>query len=406
LIPAPARLLLALLSLTLPALAADPPSAPPEVPPDMATRNLVDPLDGTPFQTPVVVGANGLGGWDSDGCTYGTGVQPRATAVATSPTTLYSARLERWGRPLSEEQKTQLLAALLPVGQAVGDARDLAVFQKYELAIRVGRVLGDPPEEIGALYLGAAWTVRDSIVGFLPRVEGSADAWKKLQETEPMVRALKDDRARTVAVFDMARLCHRGGFLAERDGFLSTVLQLPDVGLGARAKRDEFYRRAAEECRLLAEARDWLLRAIVQGRGTARDRAAWKQVIGEIHRRLGDPENARQTLREVEKDRSADPETLARARDGLRVLDVQASPSPPPHRDPGPSPEAVVEERPPLHRPALRRPPDGRPLAAGRPGGFRLLLPALLIGLRRQRPPGRRGRPAPPEEAPPAHRIG
>ena len=315
--------LLLLLGLLLPAVAAAQDS-----PGNLIPRGFIDPLDESPFQWTVLGSANGLGGWDSDGCSYSSGEQPRSYSVATSPTTLYSARLDDWDRVIPPEKKEPLLAMLLGIGEEVDDARRLPPHQRYEIAAAVSEFLGDGPFVVGELYLQAAWTVRDTIVGFLPGVQGAADAWQKLDETMPMVREVTNPRGRTIACFDMARLCHRGGFLKERDAFLSAIDAFPDAGLGAQEKRSEFYRRVTEESRLLAKARGAFTVGLAEGQGTAEERAYYRYLVGDISRRLGDFADAETHIDAALLDKAAGEQVKGHLRDIKAVLKVQGREDP------------------------------------------------------------------------------
>jgi len=311
-------LLLFLLVLLLPAV-----SAGQGAPGNLEPKGLTDPLDGTQFQWTILGSANALGGWDSDGCTYSSGEQPRSYAVATSPTTLYSARLNDWDRPIPEERKDELLEMLLVLGENVDDARRMPPYQRYEIAALVAEFLGDGPFVVGEIYLQGAWTMRDAIVGFLPGVQGSADAWNKLEELLPLLADVKEPRGRTIACFDIARLCHRGGFVHERDAFLAYLDQFEDAGLGAQDKRSEFYRRVAEESRLLAKARDAFTVGLNEGRGTPAERAYYRYLLGEISRRLGDFAEAETQIEAATLDKAADEQVKGHLRDIKAVLKVQ-----------------------------------------------------------------------------------
>lgn len=295
-----------------------------QIPGDRASNHiLVDPLDGHTFEWSVPRAANALGGWDSDGCTYASDEQPRTSAVATSPTTLFSAPFDRFDRPIPADKKAGLMEMLLGIGENVDDARQLAPFQRYELAASVGAYLGDTPYQTGELYLTAAWTVRDTIVGFLPGIVGASDAWKKLTETLPLLAEIDNDRGRTIAAFDMARLCHRAGLVHERDGFLRALDGWPDAGVGGGAKRDEFFRRVSEENRLLAKARDAFRAGVDNRLGQPADRAYYRYLIGELSRRLGDFETAETQLESVALDGAAAEEVKAYVMDIQAVLKVQ-----------------------------------------------------------------------------------
>lgn len=290
----------------------------------MEPVELKDPLDGHVFEVFVPASTNGLGGFDADGCSYARGEQPRAWEIATSPTTLFSAPLDGWKVAVPEDKKAALIEMLLGLGRDVDDVRTLTPSDKYELAAAVARELGRDEFTIGRLYLAGAWTVRDTIVGFLPGVQGASDAWSKLIETLPMVKELTEPRGRTIALFDMARLSHRGGFVNERADFMVLVATVPDAGLGAADKRMEFARRVGEENRLMTKARDAFRAGLDKPGGHPEDRAWIRFLVGEIARRLGDLDEARTTLEGVELDAVASEETRAMAKDVLSVLKVQA----------------------------------------------------------------------------------
>ncbi len=316
---AAAFVLLMLLGLGAPALAQ--PSGPA---PGMEPVKLTDPLDGHTFEVLVPSSTNGLGGFDADGCSYAKGEQPRKWEIVTSPTTLFSATLDSWKTPVPPDKKEALTQMLLSLGRDVESVSTLSPADKYELAAAVARELGQDDITIGRLYLSGAWTVRDTIVGFLPNVQGTSDAWSKLVETLPMVKELTEPRGRTIALFDMARLSHRGGFVNERTDFMSIVATVPDAGLGAEAKRAEFARRVAAEDRLLTKARTAFRAGLEQPGGHPEDRAWIRFLVGEITRRLGDLDGARMTLEGVELDSTANEQTRAMAKDVLSVLKVQA----------------------------------------------------------------------------------
>ncbi len=309
-----------------------------EAPPGMTAVSLVDPLDGTSFQVFVPSSSNGLGGFDSDGCSYAKGMQPRQFEVVTSPTTLFSAPLEAFAEPIPDERKAPLAELLLSLGQDVNDVRALSPADRYELAAAVARSLGKDDYLIGELFLQGAWTVRDTIVGFLPGVMGASDAWTKFVETLPAVRAVDNDRGATIAFFDMARLAHRGGFVHERDDMLALSAKIPDAGLDADAKRAEFARRAQAERRLLVKARDAFRAGLATGEGEPGQRASYRFLVGDLSRRLGEFDEARTTLEAVELDTGAAEETRSYARDVLAVLKVQAK-APAVGGEPAPSPE-------------------------------------------------------------------
>ena len=293
-------------------------------PPGMDSIRLTDPLDGHTFEAMVPTSTNGLGGFDADGCSYARGEQPRNWTIITSPTTLFTAPMEAWETPVPEDKKQPLMEMLLSLGRDVDDVRSLSPADKYELAAAVARQLGQDDFTVGQLYLTGAWTVRDTIVGFLPQIQGASDAWAKMVETLPMVKDLTEPRPRTIALFDMARLAHRGGFVNERIDFMTLLDTVPDAGLGADEKRDEFGRRVEAENRLLTKAREAFRAGLDKSAGHPEDRAWIRFLVGEITRRLGDLDGARTALEGVSLDAGANEQTKAMAKDVLAVLKVQA----------------------------------------------------------------------------------
>jgi len=288
-----------------------------------ATKVFADPFDGTQFQHPIAVSANGLGGFDSDGCAYSSGPQARATAIATSPTTLFSAPFERFDRRMTEEQKDGLLPILVRLGEDVEDASTLEPAERFEIAAVVADYLGDGPYAVGDLHLAAAWTVRDSIVGFLPNLKGPGDQWSQLVELTPQAAAVTDPKYRTIALFDMARLSHRGGFSVERDDFLS-LLDTYTPTEGALGKRTEFLLRVAREEELLARARASYQEGLTTGQGTPEQQSHYRYLVGDLSRRLGQYDEAKTQLEAVSLDARADAETKALVTDILAVLRVQS----------------------------------------------------------------------------------
>lgn len=271
-----------------------------------------------------MVAVNSMGGFDSDGCSYSSGIQPRTLAVATSPTTLYSARVEEWGQGVTEANQRDLLRLLVTLGAEVDSVSQLAPHERYELAAAVAKASGRDHFSVGDLYLHGAWTVRDTVVGFLPAVQGAGDAWEKLADLLTRSRELTEARGKTIALFDMARLAHRGGFLHERDGLLSQLDQIEDAGLGAPAKRTEFRRRVAVEDQLLRKARAIYLEGVAEGDRGPEDRAYYRFVAADLARRVGDLEVADRELSALALDKGLPKEVNGLIADVRAVLKVQA----------------------------------------------------------------------------------
>ena len=285
-------------------------------------RRFVDPLDGSAFEARSLLSTNGLGGFDSDGCSYARGQQPRAFGVATSPSTGFSAPIGDFPIELTDSQKKDVRVALAGFG-SLETILALPASGGYEIAAAIARVRGAGHFEVGELYLAAAWTVRDTIVGFFPGLQGASDTWRKMKEVSKLAQQQTEDRARTRAMFDLARLSHRGGFFHERETFLELLSTFPDAGMGAMKMRTEFRRRVAEEERLLALARVEFRAGRVSSEGSASDRSYYQYLIGDIDRRRGDFEAGALALQQAAADKATAEEVATLARDILRVLEVQ-----------------------------------------------------------------------------------
>ena len=292
--------------------------------PQLPEKTLVDPLDGHTFTVALPASMNSLGGTDSDGCSYASGPQVRTYAVATSPTSLYSARIEEWGEGVTPKSKEALLKLLIPLGADIERASSLHPAERYELAAAISEQIGRDGFTIGDLFLHGAWTIRDTIVGFLPAVQGSSDAWQKLGELVKMSRSVTHPRGRTIALFDMARLSHRGGLIHERDALLAQLDNFEDAGLGAVAKRAQFGVRVEAENRLLRKARERYLQGVEARSRGAEDRALYRFLAAELARRVGDFETAEAELGALALDNSIPKDVKGLVADVRSVLKVQA----------------------------------------------------------------------------------
>ena len=290
----------------------------------LASQPMVDPLDGTPFEVSVVSSVNSHGGFDSDGCSYSTGLQPRAFSVATSPTSLYSARLKEWGVGITEANKANILRTLVSLGAEVERVAELNPSERYELAATVSELVGQDRFHVGDLFLHGAWTIRDTIVGFFPSVSGTGDAWAKLSELVLLSKSVTHPRGRTIALFDMARLAHRGGFVHERDALLAQLDNFEDAGMGAQAKRTEFFLRVREEERLLRRARERYLEGLEQKERRGSERVMYRFLAAELARRVGDLDVAERELSALALDKAIPKDVKGLVSDVASVLKVQA----------------------------------------------------------------------------------
>ena len=128
-------------------------------------RRFTDPLDGSVFESRSLLSTNGLGGYDSDGCTYAKGQQPRTFAVATSPSTGFSARIADFPAALSAAQKEKVRAVLAEFGVTLPEGQKVRVWDSTAEV----RYLVVPQRPAGTEGLSedelAALVTRDSMIG-------------------------------------------------------------------------------------------------------------------------------------------------------------------------------------------------------------------------------------------------
>jgi len=288
----------------------------------LETLRLTDPMDGSHFEARALRSTNGLGGYDSDGCSYAKGLQARTFSLATSPSTLFTASVADFPRALTASQKQELVSVLAAFGPPE-EVTTMSAATGYEIGAAVARVLGKGHYRVGELYLSGAWTVRDTIVGFLPGLQGVGDTWRKLADVSARAQQQTNDPAKTRAMFDLSRICHRGGFLVERETFLELLATFPDAGLGAMEKRAEFRRRVVAEQRLLQLAKAEFQAGRSAGEGSPADQSYYLYLVGDIDRRAGEFEAAAVALQQVTHDKQTAEEVVVLAQDILRVLEVQ-----------------------------------------------------------------------------------
>lgn len=302
----PALVLLAALVLLLPAVPA---LAQPTLPDDLRC-----PVDGAVVHVRRVVASNLLGGIDSDFCPYSSGVQAREHEIATCPSCLYSSRVARFGAPLDGHARDAVRQALAPFLATVEDTERIPPWQRYELAATTAAILGKDPGAIGHLYLEGAWTVRDRIVGFLPRVSGPQEIAQTLDELEPKAETLTDRDRWAGAHLDMHRAAWRGGLTSRADGYLSRILAAKGVSDSVLDRVARIRDWIALEHRYLERALAQLRISLARRGGDDADRARTDYLIGDLLRRLGRGEEGMPLVRRQAENPAAPEDVRAAAR--------------------------------------------------------------------------------------------
>jgi len=252
-----------------------------------ATDEVVCPVDGTTITVERPVSTNALGGTDSDFCQYASGDQARQHGVATCPTCFFSARLSEFEGALTDAQRKalqEMLRSAIPPGTGV---ERMEVWDRYQLAALCSGVLGRRALDRGDLLHVGAWTVRDRAVGFIPSVDGPLDAAVQLDEMDVHWTEIPDLQIRQMALFDLARLAHRGGMRDRRDSYLDRLDELQPVPpelLEIRGKVRELH---AIEDRFLEKALEHFQQGLKQNEGTPEEQVYYRYLVVDLGRRLG-----------------------------------------------------------------------------------------------------------------------
>ena len=119
---------------------------------------------------------NQLGGYDSDLASYAKGEQFRTFAISTCYSNYFSLYGKDFSIKLTETQKEKAQKVIAHLRTKLLDPKNPLVWERYEIAAEIYRILGRPPHFIAQVYLEASWTVRDSFVGFHQGLNGPKSA--------------------------------------------------------------------------------------------------------------------------------------------------------------------------------------------------------------------------------------
>ncbi len=263
------------------------------------------------------ISSNTQGGYDSDLAHYSSDGQFREYAVATCAENLFSLLGDDMTAPIDPDKLPALQAALAEEVAALPDPSNPTVWQRYGIAARMYQELGWPPLALAELYLTASWTVRDTVVGFHAGLEGPAAVKYLMAEGPAELERPLTDAQRKAVLYSLARVAHRGGYLAERDAWLERFAQTGTLSEEEQAAV-AWFRRAVDEIEphyqdlALAEFAAALAdRSLPQA-----DRIRARYLTADLLRRRGRPEEARPLFEEV----AGDPEAPAELKSAASLL--------------------------------------------------------------------------------------
>lgn len=239
------------------------------------------------------VSANTHGGFDSDGASYSSKGQFRAYAVATCARSLFSLYGGDMGLALTEGDRAKLTAALVQARATLLAPTEPTVWERYAIAARLYQELGRGPLFLADLWLEASWTARDEAVGVYLGLRGPQAAREALRLGEAELKKELEPAARKTLTYNMARVAHRGGYLAERDAWLERFAALTPHSDKEQAALDRFRQvttqvepalqdKAIEQLRLGLQARELPIETRLRS----------TYLLADLLRRRGQPDEA------------------------------------------------------------------------------------------------------------------
>ncbi|MEC7985230.1 MAG: tetratricopeptide repeat protein [Myxococcota bacterium] len=168
-----------------------------------------------------MVSNNQLGGYDSDLATYSSGQQFRAHAISTCYENYFSLYGKDFETPIPTEKQDKIKQILAEQKSKLLDPKEPTIWERYSIAAAIYRELGRSHLFLAQLYIEASWTIRDTIVGYHRGLEGPKSVSYILEQApKELIKSLTDEQ-RSLLLFNLARVAHRGGYHQLRDHYLS-----------------------------------------------------------------------------------------------------------------------------------------------------------------------------------------
>lgn len=244
---------------------------------------------------------NQLGGYDSDLASYAKGEQFRTFAISTCYDNYFSLYGKDFSLTLTEEQKTKAQEIITRLRTKLMDPKNPLVWERYEIAAEMYRLLNRPPHFLAQVYLEASWTVRDSFVGFHQGLNGPKSAKELLDLAPKELQKTLSPEQKKMLVFNLARVAHRAGIPSLRDMYLNMFEALPNLSSSDKQglkyirniaiPKERYYQEKAKTELLLA-VQDMQHLSDVEKHHT-------RYLLADVHRRLGEPSLAKPLYEKV-----------------------------------------------------------------------------------------------------------
>lgn len=244
---------------------------------------------------------NQLGGYDSDLASYAKGEQFRTFAISTCYDNYFSLYGTDFSITLNEEQTTQAHSALQELRKKLMDPKNPLVWERYEIAAEMYRILDRNPRFLAQLYLEASWTVRDSFVGFHQGLNGPKSAQEVLDLAPQELKKTLSPEQKKLLLFNLARVAHRAGQPTLRDTYLNRFSDLPNLTPSDK-KGLQYIRSLAipKERYYQEKAKSELLKALTNSSKLSKEELHHtRYLLADIHRRLGNESLAKPLYEQV-----------------------------------------------------------------------------------------------------------
>lgn len=278
------------------------------------TRDVTCPYDGTNFRVQLPGFAPAWGGIDADQCPHPSRPESFALRCIACAGCGYAALPADFEKPLSPDQKKAIAATLAPWSR-----QPVPAAERFDRAARIAVALGRPPQEVARLHLFAAWG---------ERIEGAVyltgfDEFEELAVRKGFAKTPLDLRGRNKSEADLeaAGKLERdfdrnppGGledqltryllvYVYRLHGELERALKwTTGIREGENSVIDEGVARMKKS---IESERRHLRLAAAAFRNVSgvpeREQATIEYLLGEIHRRLGEPDLARAWFDRVTK---------------------------------------------------------------------------------------------------------
>ena len=252
------------------------------------------------------VSGNTHGGYDSDLAVYSTRGQFREHAISTCPSNYFSTMGSDLDMVVPTSKSKDIDAAIEASRRTWSDRDNPEVWERYDTAARIARVLSRDPLTIAEMYLNASWTARDKAVGvYVGGLNGPTAARKILTMGKAEFAKDLTPEAEKVLRYNLARVAHRGGFSAERDVHIDAYLRLDSLTDGERAAGLQL-RHIAREIEPALQAHAILaLQEALSMDGPPIKLARARYQLADLQRRLGQFDTARRNFLLVKQSEKA-----------------------------------------------------------------------------------------------------